>query len=58
VGTGCGAEAFGCGGVAVGNKANGVGGVGGVSVISDAVGVGGGDTTHIPQMWLGFFYQL
>ena len=58
MGTGCGAEAFGCGAVEVGNKANGVSGVGGVSVISDAVGVGAGDTTHILQMWLGFFYQL
>jgi hypothetical protein len=45
VGTGCGAEAPGGGGVSVGNKANGVGGVGGVSVISDAVGVGAGDTS-------------
>ena len=55
---GCGTDASDGSGVAVGYKANGVGGVGGVSVISDAVGVGGGDTTHIPQMWLGFFYQL
>jgi hypothetical protein len=36
VGTGCGAEASGCGCVSVGNKANGVSGVGGVSVISGA----------------------
>ena len=46
MGTGCGAEACG-GGVSVGNKANGVGGVGGVSVISDAVGVGAGDTSSV-----------
>jgi len=43
VGTGCGAEASGGGGVSVGNKAN---GVGGVYVISDAVGVGAGNTTN------------
>ena len=30
------------GGIAVGNKANGIGGVGDVYVISDAVGVGAG----------------
>ena len=40
---GCGIDASGPGGVAVGNKANGVGGVSGVYVISDAVGVGAGD---------------
>jgi len=34
VGTGCGAEASGCSGVSVGNKANGVSRVGGVSVIT------------------------
>jgi hypothetical protein len=37
----------GCGGVAVVNKANGVGGVGGVSVIGDAVGMGAGDTSSV-----------
>lgn len=47
MGTGCGAEAFSGGGVSVGNKANGVGGVGGVSVISDAVGMGAGDTSSV-----------
>ena len=47
MGTGCGAEAFGCGGVSVGNVAFGIGGVGGVSVISDAVGVGAGDTSCV-----------
>lgn len=43
--TGSGADSPGCGGVAVGNKANGlmgVGGVGGVSAISDAMGVRAG----------------
>jgi hypothetical protein len=44
--TDSGADANACGGVAVGNKANGIGGVGDVSVISDAVGVGAGNTTN------------
>jgi len=56
MGTGSsGADAFGCRGVAVGNKANGVMGVGGVggvdagnkaNSVSDAGGVGAGDTTN------------
>jgi hypothetical protein len=44
VGTGCGAEANGGGGVSVGNKAN---GVGGVYVINEAVGVGAGNTSSV-----------
>jgi hypothetical protein len=40
IGTGCGIDPCGPGGVAVGNKAN---GVGGIYVISDAGGVGAGD---------------
>ncbi len=44
MGTGCGAEASGCGGVSVGNAASGIGGVGAVSVINDAVGMGASDT--------------
>jgi hypothetical protein len=47
VGTECGAEASGGGGVSLGNKANGVSGVGGVSVISDAMGMGAGDTSSV-----------
>jgi len=47
VGTGCGAEVPGCGGVSVDNAASGIGGVGGVSVISDAVGVGAGHTSCV-----------
>ncbi len=35
-GTGSGADASGCGGVAIGNAASGVGGVGGVSAVWDA----------------------
>jgi hypothetical protein len=46
MGTGSGADASACGGVAVSNKANGVGSVGSVSVISDAVGFGAGNTTN------------
>lgn len=44
MGTGCGAEASGGGGVSVGNKAN---DVGGVSVISDTVGVGADHTSSV-----------
>jgi hypothetical protein len=44
VGTGCGAEASGGGGVSVGNKTN---GVGGVSIISDAVGVDAGEAASV-----------
>lgn len=52
--TGSGADASGCGGVAVGNKANGVGAVRSIdasnaaSGVSDAVGVGGCDD---PEGW-------
>ena len=49
MGTGSGADTAGCGGVAIGNKANGVMGVGGISASWDACGaddtasgVGGG----------------
>ena len=46
--TDSGADTAGCGGVAVGNKANGDGGVAGntTSDVSDAVGVGAGNTTN------------
>lgn len=41
-----GSDAPGCGGVAVGHKANGIGGGGGVSIISDAVSIGAGNRIY------------
>ena len=47
MGTGFGANASGCGGVAVGNAVSCVGCVGGVSPISDVAGVVSSDTTSV-----------
>jgi hypothetical protein len=55
MGTGSGADTSGFGGVAIGNKANGVDGVGDVSVVWNAAGAdgdttnGGGKASFVPK---------
>ena len=55
MGTGFGANASGCGGVAVGNAVSCVGCVGGVSPISDVAGVVSSDTTSVGACTPAFY---